>query len=167
MSHAINQITQPGKSETAGFRFIIENSALVTMAGQAHGLALDGGEDLIVAETLDDLALKVVALIDDFDRLNALQNRAFAKCQEHFAWPVRGAQLLEALRGVAADPSFARKAPAGKAPVRASITAAASSGGRRRKRGRGPGTASAAYPGPRWLRRAQASMLRSIQAVFS
>lgn len=94
------------------------------MTGQAHGLALDEGDDLIVAETLEDLALKVVALIDDFERLNVLQNRAFAKCQGHFEWPVRGAQLFQALKA-AVDPARADTALNPDRRARAGMTAAA------------------------------------------
>jgi glycosyltransferase involved in cell wall biosynthesis len=105
-------------------QYIFHRVPLVTMTGQAHGLALDEGDDLIVAETLEDLALKVVALIDDFERLNALQNRAFAKCQGHFEWPVRGAQLFQALRS-AADPTRAATALNAERRARAGLNAAA------------------------------------------
>ena len=70
-------------------------------------MALDEGEDHIIAETLDDFALKVATPIDDFERPNAPQNRAIAKCQGRFEWRVRGAQLLDALTGIASDPSSA------------------------------------------------------------
>lgn len=89
-------------------QYIFHRVPLVTMAGQAHGLPLAEGDDLVVAATLEDLAHKTVALIDDFDHLNTLQERAFQKCQGHFAWPVRGAQLYKALQASVADPAYAK-----------------------------------------------------------
>jgi hypothetical protein len=67
------------------------------MAGQTMGLPLVAGDDMVVADTYADLTRRIVGLIDDFDRLNAMQDAAFTKCADRFDWAGRGRQFRDEL----------------------------------------------------------------------
>jgi glycosyltransferase involved in cell wall biosynthesis len=78
-------------------QYIFNRVPLAIMAGQTMGLPLVAGEDMVVADTYADLTRRIVGLIDDFDRLNAMQDAAFTKCADRFDWAGRGRQFRDEL----------------------------------------------------------------------
>ena len=52
---------------------------------------------MVMADTLPELAERVVATIDDVAALEAMQSRAFAAASNDFDWAVRGRRLAEAI----------------------------------------------------------------------
>jgi hypothetical protein len=82
--------------------YIFHRLPLATMAGQSMGLPLEAGRDFIVEDDYGRLARSVVAVIDDFDRLNAMQRSAFERCAGKFDWAVRGVELRDEIAAIAA-----------------------------------------------------------------
>ena len=66
-------------------------------AGMA-GLPMTPGSDYLSSQSMRDLAQSIVAAIDDFPRLNALQQAAYKKCAAGFDWGERGRMLCNAIQ---------------------------------------------------------------------
>ncbi|MCP5365481.1 MAG: glycosyltransferase [Hyphomicrobiales bacterium] len=78
-------------------QYIFHRVPMISMTGQASGLPLTEGTDIMVAESYTRMAHMVVDAIDDFPRLNAMQSASFDKCAGYFDWARRGNQLRAAL----------------------------------------------------------------------
>jgi len=68
----------------------------------ASGLPESVRSHVLLAGDIESLLVKVVAEIDDLDRLNARQEGAFAAANEMFDWDNRGRTLLAAIKDVQA-----------------------------------------------------------------
>jgi glycosyltransferase involved in cell wall biosynthesis len=61
--------------------------------------------EFLVAEDLSTLVRKIIETIDDTERLNLMQTRAFELAEDVFNWDVNGRRFLEELKH--------RRAPSG------------------------------------------------------
>ncbi len=57
------------------------------------GMGFEAGKHYVGVETVDDIARAIPGLLDDFDRLNAVQTAAYAHCDTAFDWADRGRDL--------------------------------------------------------------------------
>src|SRR5262245_5944037 len=64
--------------------------------------------EFLVAEDLSTLVRKIIETIDDTERLNLMQTRAFELAEDVFNWDVNGRRFLEELKH--------RRAPSGMPP---------------------------------------------------
>ncbi|WP_439817288.1 glycosyltransferase [Zavarzinia sp. CC-PAN008] len=78
-------------------QYVMHRVVLATIASQAMGLPLAAGQDMVAADTPAALAEAVAATIDDLPSLNAMQERAFARCRAQFDWAARGRLLHQAI----------------------------------------------------------------------
>ncbi len=70
---------------------------VATIAAAAAGMSEQVTRQMVMADTLPELAERVVATIDDVAALEAMQSRAFAAASNDFDWAVRGRRLAEAI----------------------------------------------------------------------
>jgi glycosyltransferase involved in cell wall biosynthesis len=80
--------------------YVFNRLPVLAMSGSVPGLPLRDGESIGLADDHRALARAVVEIIDDFDRLNGLQERAYAACVTQFDWPAIGRRLAAALSAV-------------------------------------------------------------------
>ena len=59
------------------------------------GTTFEPGVHYHAVDSLEEMAQVLPALVDDPDRLNALQNAAFDHCAAHFDWDERGMRLAQ------------------------------------------------------------------------
>lgn len=91
--------------------YIFSRVPLAGVAGAIDGLPLTAGRDYVEVPDLPALATLCIDLIDDLDRLNALQEHAFAACDGRFDWPTRGVDIVEAVHEHRRGLATARPAP--------------------------------------------------------
>ena len=77
--------------------YVFNRLPIAATAGAAPGLPLVPGESILLAHDHAGLAQIVIETIDDFDRLNRIQNAAYWACQDRFDWSAVGARLLAAI----------------------------------------------------------------------
>lgn len=70
---------------------------VATISAAAAGMPEPVTRQMMMADTLPELAGRIVAAIDDVAALQAMQSRAFAAASHDFDWAVRGRQLAEAI----------------------------------------------------------------------
>jgi glycosyltransferase involved in cell wall biosynthesis len=78
--------------------YIFARVPMAGFKGAIAGLPIRANHDFAEAPTLRALADTCIRLVDDFDRLNRLQNNAFAACEHGFDWTTRGQAIVEAIR---------------------------------------------------------------------
>jgi polysaccharide biosynthesis protein PslH len=78
--------------------YIFNRVPMFAIRGSLAGLPLTPNKDYFSFTSIGKLAHGVVTLIDDFDRLNSLQEAAYAKCGSAFDWSERGRILHEAIQ---------------------------------------------------------------------
>jgi len=76
---------------------VFQRLPIVGLDDAVDGLPTGSGRGYLVARDLDSLTRLVLAVIDDTDRLDALQNAAFDDCCAKFSWGTRGEHLSRAL----------------------------------------------------------------------
>ena len=77
--------------------YVFNRLPVFALSGSFAGVPLVHGESVMLFPDHAALARGVLAAIDDLDRLNALQERAFAACRDRFNWSSRGHQILSAI----------------------------------------------------------------------
>lgn len=82
---------------------VFERLPIVGLRGSVSGLPTPEGEGWLGADSLDDLVEQVCRCIDDVDRLNALQERAFADCASAFSWRRGADDFVAAIGNGASD----------------------------------------------------------------
>jgi glycosyltransferase involved in cell wall biosynthesis len=80
--------------------FRVPVAALETALG---GIPKQLKDHFIVASGITDLLTTIVAVMDDIDRLNMMQSRAFEMAEGLFNWDANGSRLLESLKSIAGD----------------------------------------------------------------
>jgi hypothetical protein len=60
-------------------------------------MPLVADQSILVARDATEMVESVISVIDDFDRLNRIQEAAFSACAGQFDWPERGAALARAI----------------------------------------------------------------------
>jgi glycosyltransferase involved in cell wall biosynthesis len=78
--------------------YIFNRVPIAAIRGSVAGLPLTPGLDYLSFESMRELAQGVVAVIDDIQRLNSLQQAAYKKCESGFDWSDRGRTLCNAIR---------------------------------------------------------------------
>jgi glycosyltransferase involved in cell wall biosynthesis len=78
--------------------YIFNRVPMATIRGGIAGLPLTPGVDYLSFASVQELAQGVVAVIDDIQRLNSLQQAAYEKCESGFDWSDRGRTLCNAIR---------------------------------------------------------------------
>ena len=78
--------------------YIFNRVPIAAIEGGIAGLPLTPGLNYLAFGSIRDLAYGVVATIDDVERLNVLQEAAYAKCSTAFDWRERGRDLHEAMQ---------------------------------------------------------------------
>lgn len=76
---------------------VFQRLPIVGLSGAISGLPTPEGAGYLGCNQLGDLVELVREVCDDPTRLNTLQERAFADCQEAYAWSSRAEDLLTAL----------------------------------------------------------------------
>ena len=77
--------------------YIFSRLPVATLAAAAAGLPPAIREHLLIRADLAALVDAIVAQMDDLDRLNSLQRRAYAAAAQHFDWRERGTALHQAI----------------------------------------------------------------------
>jgi hypothetical protein len=78
--------------------YIFNRVPIAAIKGSIAGLPLTPGLDYLSYESMRELAQGVVAVIDDIERLNSLQQAAYEKCNTGFDWSDRGRTLFDAIQ---------------------------------------------------------------------
>jgi polysaccharide biosynthesis protein PslH len=78
--------------------YIFNRVPMATIRGGIAGLPLTPGLHYLSFASVRELAQGVVAVIDDIQRLNSLQQAAYEKCESGFDWSDRGRTLCNAIR---------------------------------------------------------------------
>jgi polysaccharide biosynthesis protein PslH len=78
--------------------YIFNQVPIAAMKGGITGLPLTPGLHYLSFESRWELAKGVVAVIDDIERLNSLQQAAYENCESCFDWTDRGRTLYNAIR---------------------------------------------------------------------
>lgn len=74
--------------------YVFNRLPMMAMAGAVPGTPLVSNESILLFQSHQALAEGVVAVIDDFERLNRIQNQAYAACGDQFDGPVIGRRLV-------------------------------------------------------------------------
>lgn len=77
--------------------YVFNRIPVFALSGSFAGVPLIHGDSVMLFSDHASLARGVMEAIDDMDRLNRLQERAFAACRDRFDWESRGRQLLSAI----------------------------------------------------------------------
>jgi glycosyltransferase involved in cell wall biosynthesis len=78
--------------------YIFNRVPIAAIRGSMVGLPLTQGLDYLCFASMRELAQGVAAVIDDFERLNSLQQAAYEKCKSSFDWSDRGQALRNAIQ---------------------------------------------------------------------
>lgn len=76
---------------------VFQRLPMIGLSEAISGLPTPEGKGYLGARGLEALTALILATIDDCDRLDALQNRAFDDCAARFSWQQRACDLLAAL----------------------------------------------------------------------
>jgi polysaccharide biosynthesis protein PslH len=85
--------------------YIFSHVPIAAVETALNGIPSQLKSQFVVESDIPTLLATIVAVIDDIDRLNAMQNRAFELAENLFNWDVNGERFLEALESMAADRS--------------------------------------------------------------
>jgi len=77
--------------------YVFNRVPIFALNGSFAGVPLTHNENVMLYPDHAALAHGVLEAIDDVERLNWLQERAFAACSGHFDWSSRGRQLVSAM----------------------------------------------------------------------
>jgi hypothetical protein len=77
--------------------YVFNRLPVFALRGSFAGVPLIHGDSVMLFDDQEALARGVLDTIDDLDRLNALQERAFAACRDRFDWASRGHQILSVI----------------------------------------------------------------------
>ncbi len=78
--------------------YIFNRVPIAAIRGSIAGLPLTPGLHYLSFESMRELAQGIIAVIDDIERLNSLQQAAYEKCESSFDWADRGRTLRNAIR---------------------------------------------------------------------
>jgi len=70
---------------------------ILAINGSAAGVPLNNDESILLFPGQNELANGVIRSIDNFDKLNQLQNAAYSACCDQFDWRSRGERLASAI----------------------------------------------------------------------
>lgn len=110
-----------GGFKLKGLDYVFNRLPIFAQAGSLPGMPLVPGASVQFFDEHEALAENIVRHIDNFDLLNAMQERAYAACRELFDWNEVGARLVDLLlaelrRKREADPCSHRPIETGRTP---------------------------------------------------
>lgn len=79
--------------------YVFNRLPVLALDGSVAGMPLQNEDSILFYRDHHALAAGVLQVIDDYDRLNRLQDRAYTVCRDQFDWASRGRQLLTAVAG--------------------------------------------------------------------
>jgi glycosyltransferase involved in cell wall biosynthesis len=77
--------------------YVFNRIPIFALSGSFAGVPLIHGDSVMLFPDHTSLARGVLEALDDVDRLNRLQERAYAVCRDRFDWASRGRQILSAI----------------------------------------------------------------------
>lgn len=77
--------------------YIFNRMPILALDGSVAGVPLRQNDSILLYQNYETLARGVLQVIDDCERLNQLQDRAFDACRDNFNWSSRGEALLTAM----------------------------------------------------------------------
>jgi glycosyltransferase involved in cell wall biosynthesis len=77
--------------------YVFNRIPVFALRGSFAGVPLVHGDSVMLYPDHEALARGVLDSIDDVDRLNRLQERAYAACRDRFDWASRGRQILSVI----------------------------------------------------------------------
>ncbi len=77
--------------------YVFNRMPILALDGSVAGVPLRHEESILYYPDYEALARGVLRVIDDCERLNGLQDRAFSACRTAFDWSSRGRQLMSAV----------------------------------------------------------------------
>ncbi len=77
--------------------YVFNRIPVFALRGSFAGVPLVHGDSAMLYPDHEALARGVLDSIDDIDRLNRLQERAYAACRDRFDWASRGRQILSVI----------------------------------------------------------------------
>ena len=77
--------------------YIFNRMPILALNGSVAGVPLQHDDSILLFEDYETLAQGTLQVLDDYDRLNQLQDRAYAVCRDQFNWSSRGESLLAAI----------------------------------------------------------------------
>jgi hypothetical protein len=80
--------------------YIFGRLPVATLSQAAAGLSPDLRRTLLTNDTLDGLVRAIVSHMGRFEKLNRMQERAFALARERYRWNTRGDELKQAIAEV-------------------------------------------------------------------
>lgn len=78
--------------------YVFNRVPVAALDGSVAGMPLEPGESILLAPSVEELAARVIAALDDVDALQRQQLAAFDRCVGRFDWSTRGQDLFEALK---------------------------------------------------------------------
>lgn len=83
--------------------YIFHGLPLAGLNHAVEGLPLRSPENILLQSDIPILVESIVSMIDDFERLNAMQRTSLEICAGAFRWEDRGKRLFEAIHGMRAE----------------------------------------------------------------
>lgn len=77
--------------------YIFNRMPILALDGSVAGVPLRQDDSILLYEDYEALARGVLQVMDDCDRLNSLQERAYDVCRDRFDWTSRGEALMTAM----------------------------------------------------------------------
>ena len=77
--------------------YVFNRVPVFALTGSFAGVPLSHNDSVMLYPDHAALAHGVLEAIDDVDRLNRLQERAFVACSDRFDWSSRGRQIVSAI----------------------------------------------------------------------
>lgn len=77
--------------------YVFNRMPILALDGSVAGIPLRHDESILLYPDHESLARGALRVIDDVDRLNRMQDRAYAQCRDKFDWQSRGRALLAAM----------------------------------------------------------------------
>lgn len=78
--------------------YVFGRMPVLAIEGSVAGMPLIQGESILYFRDHLALARGALRVIDDFDRLNDLQDNAYSQCRDKFSWRSRGEELRDMLK---------------------------------------------------------------------
>jgi polysaccharide biosynthesis protein PslH len=85
--------------------YIFSHVPIAAVETALNGIPSQLKSQFVIESNIPTLLATIVAVIDDIDRLNAMQNRAFRLAENLFNWDINGQRFLEALESIIAGRS--------------------------------------------------------------
>ena len=77
--------------------YVFNRMPILALRGSVSGVPLDDQDGILLYRSHEELAKGILAVMDDVDLLNRMQERAYALCRDEFSWSRRGQHLLSAI----------------------------------------------------------------------